>query len=148
VNVTRDVINDLWPLYEAGEASADTRGLVDEFLRQDAEFARLLRGRAEGGLLRGAAPALPPDGEARAFRRTKRLLFGYDWLLFFAMIFSGLAFGRIVADTSWNVSPVSFIVVAAIAGVFWVAFFTRLLWVRASWVKAGKARASGTPPGD
>ena len=30
--ITRDVITDLWPLYESGEASRDTRTIVDEFL--------------------------------------------------------------------------------------------------------------------
>jgi hypothetical protein len=131
VNVTREVINDLWPLYAAGEASADTRALVEEFLRQDAEFAGLLRGRGEEGMLRREVPAPPPpDREARALTRTKRLLHGLDWLMFLAILFSCFAFGRIVADTSWDVSPRNFIVVASIAGAFWVAFFVRLVWVR------------------
>jgi hypothetical protein len=60
-------------------------------------------------------PRLPLDREAQALRRTKRLLHGWDWLLFMAMIFSGFAFGRIVSDTSRDVSPVNFIVVATIA---------------------------------
>lgn len=63
-------------------------------------------------------------------RRTKRLLHGWDWLPFMAMIFSGFAFGRIVSDMTWDVSPVNFIVVATIAAAFWIAFFTRLVWVR------------------
>jgi hypothetical protein len=138
MNVTREVINDLWPLYTAGEASADTRALVEAFLRQDPEFAGLLQGRGEEGLLRHDIPRLAPDREAQAFRRTKRLLHGWDWLLFMAMIFSGFSFGRLVSDTSWDVSPVNFIVVATIAVAFWVAFFTRLLWVRARWVKGAR----------
>ena len=132
MNVTREVISDLWPVYAAGEASADTRTLVEAFLRQDPEFAGLLQGRGEEGLLRHDVPRLPPDREAQALRRTKRLLHGWDWLLFMAMLFSGFAFGRIVSDTSWDVSPVNFIVVATIAGAFWIAFFTRLVWVRKS----------------
>ena len=76
-------------------------------------------------MLRHDMPRLPPDREAQALRRTKRLLHGWDWLLFMAMIFSGFAFGRIVSDTSWDVSPVNFIITATIAGAFWVAFFTR-----------------------
>jgi hypothetical protein len=130
MNVTRDVVNDLWPAYAAGEASADTRALVEAFLQQDPEFARLLQGRGEEGLLRPATAGLSADREAQALRRTKRLLHGWDWVLFLAMIFSGMAFGRIVSDTSWNVSPVNFIVVASIAGAFWIAFFTRLVWIR------------------
>jgi hypothetical protein len=132
VDVTREVINDLWPVYAAGEASADTRALVEEFLRQDPEFAGLVQGRGEEGFLRQEIPRLAPDGEAQALRRTKRLLRGWDWLFFLAMLFSCFAFGRIVSDTSWDVSPVNFIVTAAIAGAFWVAFFTRLVRVRKS----------------
>jgi hypothetical protein len=132
MNVTREVISDLWPVYAAGESSADTRALVEAFLRKDPEYAELLQGRDEEGLLRHDVPRLPPDREAQALRRTKRLLHGWDWLLFMAMLFSGFAFGRIVSDTSWDVSPVNFIVVASIAGAFWVAFFTRLVWVRKS----------------
>ena len=130
MNITREVINDLWTVYATGEASADTRALVDEFLRQDPEFAGILRSRDEEGLLRQEIPKLSPDREAQALRKTKRLLHGWDWLLFFAMIFSGFAFGRIVSDTSWDVSPVNFIVMATIAAAFWIAFFTRLVWIR------------------
>ena len=130
MNITREVINDLWPVYAAGEASADTRALIEEFLGQDPEFARILRGRGAEGLLGQDVPRLPPDSEARALRKTKRLLHGWDWLLFLAMIFSCFAFGRIVSDTSWDVSPVNFIVVASIALAFWIAFFTRLVLVR------------------
>jgi hypothetical protein len=130
VNVTREVISDLWPVYASGEASVDTRALVEDFLRQDPEFAGLLRGRGEEALLGHDVPRLAPDREAQAFRRTKRLLHGWDWLLFLAIMFSCFAFGRIVSDTSWDVSPANFIVTATIAGAFWVAFFTRLLWVR------------------
>ena len=130
MNVTREVIHDLWPAYEAGEASADTRALVNEFLRQDPEFADLLRGPGPERLLEAKVSKLPPDREAQALRKTKRLLHGYDWFLFFAIMFSCFAFGRIVSDTSWDVSPVNFIVMAAIAGIFWIAFFTRLVWVR------------------
>ena len=47
------------------------------------------------------------------------------------MLFSALAFGRIVSDTSWSVSPRNFIVMASIAGVFWIAFFVSLIRMRA-----------------
>ena len=130
MNVTRDVITDLWPVYAAGEASADTRALVDAFLRQDPDFARLLQGRAAEDLRRQDAGRPAPDSEARALRRTKRLLHGWDWLLFLAILFSCSAFGRIVSDTSWDVSPVNFIITASIAATFWVAFFVRMIWVR------------------
>jgi len=133
MNITREVIIDLWPVYTAGEASADTRALVDEFLRDDPELSRLLKESDEAALLKATIPALPPDREVQALNRTKKLLHGWDWsliLLLFAMQFSGFAFGRIISDTSWDVSPRNFIITALIAAGFWCAFLIRLWWVR------------------
>jgi anti-sigma factor RsiW len=41
MEVTRDVILDLLPLYLADEVSADTRALVEKHLEADAELARI-----------------------------------------------------------------------------------------------------------
>jgi hypothetical protein len=133
MNVTREVITDLWPVYVANEASADTRALVDEFLQQDPEFAQLLQENGAESLLKLAPPPLPPDRELQALSRTKRLLHGLDWslvFLFFSIQFSAFAFARIVSDTSWDVSPKNFIITAIIAGCFWVAYLVRIIWVR------------------
>jgi hypothetical protein len=55
---------------------------------------------------------------------------GFPWLLHLAVLFSALAFGRIVSDTSWDVSPRNFIIVAGIAACFWIAFFVTLWRMR------------------
>lgn len=125
--ITRPVVLDLWPVYVAGEASPETRTLVEEYLRSDPEFGKQLR---ENPLSELAAPPLPPDVETNAFTRARRRLHGFPWLLHFAMIFSGLAFGRIVSDTSWDVSPRNFIIMAGIAACFWIAFFVTLWRMR------------------
>ena len=39
--MTRDVIYDLLPAYFAGEASADTRTLIEDFFARDPEFGRM-----------------------------------------------------------------------------------------------------------
>ena len=131
MNITREVISDLWPLFEAGEASPDTRALVKEFLDHDPEFARQLQAHpAVSGLPPAAIPPLPPDHEARALRQTRKILHGADWLLLLTMVFSGAAFGRIISDTSWDVSPRNFIISAAIAACFWIAYFARLVWIQ------------------
>jgi heme/copper-type cytochrome/quinol oxidase subunit 4 len=46
MNVTRDVMNDLLPLYFSGEASAGTRALVEQYFREHPEFEREARGAA------------------------------------------------------------------------------------------------------
>jgi len=130
MNITRDVITDLWPVYVAGEASQDTRALVEEFIQQDTEFARVLHASADENLRNAATPALPPDHEAKSLNRSKRILQGYDWLQFLAILWSGFAFGRIISDTSWDVSPRNFIITAGIAIIFWIAYFVRMTWMR------------------
>jgi hypothetical protein len=102
MTITRSIILDLWPAYAAGEASQDTRALVDAFLRDDPEFGRQLRQDPLGPL---DAPMPAPDLEMRAF-------------------------GRIVSDTSFDVSPRPFIIVAGIGVAFWIAFFVSLWRMR------------------
>ena len=41
MEITRDVILDLLPLYLADEVSADTRALVKKYLETDSELARI-----------------------------------------------------------------------------------------------------------
>jgi hypothetical protein len=43
MNVTREVILDLLPVYLAGEASPATRALIEEYMEQDPELAQRLR---------------------------------------------------------------------------------------------------------
>jgi hypothetical protein len=73
MTVTRDVILDLLPLYFAGEVSADTRALVDEFLRTDPDFARMSQ-RFDALLKERGTPAERDAGERRAFEQTRMLL--------------------------------------------------------------------------
>jgi hypothetical protein len=71
MNVTRAIIEDLLPLYAAGEASLDTRRLVEEYLATDPDLARSVQA---AGALR-LPPVEPPPGlEAAALRRTRKLL--------------------------------------------------------------------------
>jgi hypothetical protein len=129
MTVTRPVILDLWPLYASGEASPETRALVDEFLRTDPEFAGQLM---QDPLAAIQPPSLPADLEMHAFARARRRLGGYRWMLWMALMFSTFSFGRIVSDTSWDVSPRRFIVTASIAAAFWIAFLVTLWRMRAN----------------
>ena len=125
-NITRDVIADLYPLYASGDASSDTRRMVESFLREDPEFAQSLTETGRNSLAAYAPPSLPPDHELKTLGKVKRRLSGPVWLLQLAMITSCFAFGRIVSDTSFDVSPRKFIVTAVIAVCFWIAFFVKL----------------------
>jgi anti-sigma factor RsiW len=98
MKVTRDVVVDLLPLYVAGEASADTRRLVEEFLGQDPELERQAReGQFEPLAVTGMPRAVvPPDIELRSLRRTHGLIrwqrLTYAWALTFSFVSLTTAF--------------------------------------------------------
>jgi len=71
MDVTRDVVSDLWPLYRSGEASGETRGLVEAFLKADAPFATLLR-ESETLTVAARAVRLSPDAELRLLEEAQR----------------------------------------------------------------------------
>ena len=71
MTVTRDVILDLLPLYFAGQVSADTRRLVDEFLQSDPDFARMSQ-RFDSLLKeRGGDSAANDREERRVFEKVR-----------------------------------------------------------------------------
>jgi anti-sigma factor RsiW len=77
MNVTRDVIYDLLPGYFSGDISPDTKALVDEFLRQDPEFSKMMeRFRAMFREPRHAEAATFSGryGEKEAFERARTWL--------------------------------------------------------------------------
>ena len=99
MKITRDVISDIWPLYESGEASDDTRKLVDAFLQDDGAFAKLLR-ESPASLRKDELPPLTRDRELKTVQMTKRLLQFRDWIFILAAI---LTFTPLtVYDTSWG----------------------------------------------
>jgi len=73
MKVTQNVIQDLLPVYVAGEASADTVSLVEDFLRSDPELARTVDG-LRGGALPEIPVALRPTQEKEVLTMTKQLL--------------------------------------------------------------------------
>jgi anti-sigma factor RsiW len=75
MNVTDDVLNDLLTLYLAGEASADTRALIEERARREPAFAAKLEAARKVDLA-AALPGPPPqDMELRALKQTRQAIF-------------------------------------------------------------------------
>lgn len=72
MNVTRDVVKDLLTPYLAGDASADTRRLVEQWLRSDPELSAEVEQARRDDLPAVGAP--PPGIEKTALERTRRFL--------------------------------------------------------------------------
>jgi hypothetical protein len=85
MQVTRDIVRDLLPVYLAGEASADTRVVVEDYLATDTQ----LRGIIEASRTWSPPPIEAPASlEERSLQRTRRLLGRKNFFLGFALVFS------------------------------------------------------------
>ncbi len=135
MQVTRDVVRDLLPLYLSGEASADTRTLVDRFLEQDPELAREALEAKEPKL--PPTPGPPPSIEKDALDATRRLLKHRTSTMAVAVLFTLLPLAF-----AFNGSRVTFLMIRdaptigytwwATAGVMWICHLLILRRLRVS----------------
>lgn len=125
MKITREVVKDLLAVYSAGEASSDTRALVEEWLRSDPELARQVE--QAGSVTLPEVPPLPPTIEKQALDRTRRhlrwrmVLFGlaaYVTTLPFSITFGSRGYEGLLID-EWPER----IVVMALAVALWVIFW-------------------------
>jgi anti-sigma factor RsiW len=131
MEVTRNVIQDLLPIYLGGEASAESRALVDEFLKRDPALAADVE-RQKSDLLKqtftgGHAMSLPQDLEVKTLARTRAELTRRSWMLALAIAFTLFPLSIVVEGTHvrWlmlrDVPSLALAFWAAAAG-FWVGF--------------------------
>lgn len=85
--MTREIIIDLLPTYFAGEASEQTRRLVEEYFERDPEFARMAR-RMNDRLLQEMPVQLSENHQMRTLRRTKNTVI---WQVFAVAVLLVLA---------------------------------------------------------
>ena len=120
MEVSRDVIRDLWALCEAGEASDDSRKLVDAFLAQDAELVATLRSNTS--TLAPTPPSLPVSHEAETLTRMKKRLNRRSPLRLVALALTGLAVARLIEQTTFITSPAEVIGLSIGAAVCWLGY--------------------------
>ncbi len=85
MKITNDIVRDLLPAYLAGEASTETRAVVEAFLAEDAALRQIVEAAGEYSL----PPLEAPAGlEARSLKQTRRLLGRKNFWLGFALIFT------------------------------------------------------------
>lgn len=133
MKVTRDVMNDLLPAYFSGEASKDTRTLVEEYFRENPEFERAARGSARSLETLQETVTVAPEAEKekrdlekvhKAMWRRK-LIFGMA--LFFTL--APLAFVYSKGHITWVMfrnEPWNAGFYWTFGGFMWVAYFFRL----------------------
>jgi len=135
MNVTREVVTDLLPVYFSGEASGDTKVLVEDYFRQDPDFERIARNAATPlEALRAPAPiAAGPEKEKQDLESVRRGLRQRQWLfagslfltLFPLSYYFTFTHGHLVSltvrDALWNAA-----FHWSLAVPFWFLYFARL----------------------
>jgi len=126
MNVTREIVKDLLPLYVAGEASADSRAAVEAALRDDQELSRL------ADAMRDGVPAMPvaaprPSQDRSALDRTKALIRRRTWFMALALFCTGLPLsfsfdGGTLTFLLIRDAPGAGALCLAVGAVFWAAF--------------------------
>ncbi|NIS79365.1 MAG: hypothetical protein GTO14_03885 [Anaerolineales bacterium] len=101
MEITRNVILDLLPIYAADEVSADTRALVEEYLEGDPELANVAN-RLAAMELSGEVPIpLTEEDKIEAYREAKQHMLRRN------IVWAGL---------------IAFVILT-VMGVLWLSFF-------------------------
>jgi len=72
MNITRNVILDLLPLYAAGEVSTDTRALVEKYLETDPDLANVARQMGSLEKPKEIPVTLSQEVKLAAYRKAKQ----------------------------------------------------------------------------
>lgn len=127
MKITRDIITDLLPVYLAGEASEDTKKLVDEFLQADPEFAELIA--EQNKPLEKPIINLQKENEMKTLQNTRSLLkkrsIYLAFTIFFLLLPAAFTFDSNGIHWMWANTPIN-IVIFAIFGIFTGVQYWRL----------------------
>lgn len=122
MTLTRDIVIDLLPVYESGEASADTRAAVEAFFAQDAEFARIVKAARRTVPRATEATSPASDAERQAVERTRKALRLKSWTQALAIFFTLLPF-----IFTFRASTVTFLMLPDHPGMFLICIPAALL---------------------
>jgi len=73
MEITRDVILDLLPLYLAGEVSSDTRTLIEEYIQKDPQLANFVEQSKAMQLPEDIPIPLKKEHQMETYKEAKRL---------------------------------------------------------------------------
>jgi hypothetical protein len=145
MKITRNVLTDLLPAYLSGEASQDTRSLIEQFLQSDAEFARQVDAQkralsAQDYLLKAGKTELAREHEVETLARTKAMLERRRRLLAMALMFTAFPFSFVfdrggIRFLLLREQPLLAVFCWILAVMFWIMHFRTQWRLRASGVE-------------
>lgn len=92
MEITKDVILDLLPLYLSDEVSEDTRNLIEVYLESDEELSALVKQSAAMELPGDIPVSLTDEDKMKTFKKTR-------WLLFLTIVILSIIIALIMGAT-------------------------------------------------
>ena len=134
MKVTRDVIIDLLPVYFSGEASTDTKKLVNNYFDQNPDFAAEAKKSSEQIITNDIPITLKKENEMETINRTKKFIKIRSWLLGFAIFFTIAPFSvaHIDGTTYWFAvhAPLTALGYGLAGVIFWISYFVMRYKIR------------------
>jgi hypothetical protein len=138
--IPRNVVRDLLPVYLAGEASSETRELVEYHLERDHELRELLESVEDTSAPQWPWPSAPDAAELRALDETTRLL--NRKLLFCTASFSLTSVAMAMALERAHVWLATLLYLSAICG--WIFFLATCRRLSATGLEPPRPRTLNT----
>ena len=98
MNISKDVINDLLPLYFAEDCSADTKQLVEEYFKSNPDFEKRVKKLNQNPIPKDIVQNLGKTDEMKSLLETRRLLKARGIFMGFAIFFSLVPFSFVASD--------------------------------------------------
>jgi len=121
--IPQHVILDLLPLYLADEVSAETREMIEEYLKTDPQLAKLAEQAKHAPSLQEIPAPLNKETEMKAYKKGKKLMTQHNLFLLGAIFMTFLTAPATISLRDED--PIAPFLFGGIALIFWVAF----LWV-------------------
>lgn len=138
MQLSDDVMNDLLTVYLAGDASAETRALVEARAARDPAFAERIRAASEAGVPETAGATPPRDRHLAALARTREFLRLRS--LFTA---AGILFTLLPLVFTFGRDGVEFLVLGRHPGLVWAFWSLAAASWAATWVMHRSVRHVG-----
>ena len=98
MNINKDVITDLLPLYFSEDCSADTMQLVEEYLKSNPDFEKWAKSLNNNPIPKEIPQSLDKADEMISLLKTRRLLKAKGIFMGFAIFFSLVPFSFVASD--------------------------------------------------
>ena len=127
MKITEDIINDLLPLYFSEDCSADTKQLVEEYLRSNPDFEKRVKRLSKNPMPKDIPQSLQMADEMNSLLKTRRLLKARGIFMGFAIFFSLVPFSFIISDEysffMLRDAPLSALFYAICSIPLWIGYF-------------------------